>query len=102
TDEPVDLSVLTWPEPGAWIERVSASEVVAVGEEDRGAVRPLRLVGTWLYLDRYWAEERQVAADLWAMSEQQPAGVLIDVLADGVARLFSDQTGSRQALATAS
>ena len=44
---------------GGWIERVAASALVAVGEDDDAPSRPLRLVGTWLYLDRYWREERQ-------------------------------------------
>ena len=63
-DEPVDLSVLPWPPPGGWIRAVGASGLVAVGEEDPAADRPLRLLGTRLYLDRYWREERCVAADL--------------------------------------
>ena len=62
--------------------------LVAVGEED-GASRPLRLVGTSLYLDRYWREERQVAADLLALGAAPPADVDDDVLADGLARLFA-------------
>ena len=41
------------------------SSLVAVGEEAPES-RPLRLVGTGLYLDRYWREECQVAADLRA------------------------------------
>ncbi|MBV9336767.1 MAG: exodeoxyribonuclease V subunit alpha [Solirubrobacterales bacterium] len=66
TEEPVDFSALPWPEPGAWVTAVSSSELVAVGEEDPAAEadRPLRLIGTRCYLDRYWREERAVAADL--------------------------------------
>ncbi|MGI8594933.1 MAG: exodeoxyribonuclease V subunit alpha, partial [Solirubrobacteraceae bacterium] len=60
-DEPVDLSALPWPTAGEWTSRVAASGLVAVGEDDGVAGRPFRLVGTWLYLDRYWREERQVA-----------------------------------------
>ena len=62
-EAPVDLHALPWPDLAGWVDRLSASPLVAVGEGDAG-VRPLRLVGTWLYLDRYWREERQVAADL--------------------------------------
>ncbi len=101
-DEPVDLSTLPWPSAGAWIERVSASKLVTSGEENVGSSRPFRLVGTWLYLDRYWREERQVAADLRALSGRQPEGVRVDVLAEGLERLFPGQTDSRQCLATAS
>jgi exodeoxyribonuclease V alpha subunit len=64
TDEPVDLSALPWPDD--WLARLERSPLVAVGEEP-GEPRPLRLVGSSLYLDRYWREERQVAADLRAL-----------------------------------
>jgi exodeoxyribonuclease V alpha subunit len=66
TDEPVDLGALPWPDAGYWLERLAASPLVAVGESP-GEPRPLRLVGSSLYLDRYWREERQVAADLLAL-----------------------------------
>jgi exodeoxyribonuclease V alpha subunit len=65
-DEPVDLTTLPWPDPEDWVARVAASPVVAAGE-DHPESRPLRLVGSGLYLDRYWREERQVAADLRAL-----------------------------------
>jgi exodeoxyribonuclease V alpha subunit len=67
SDEPVDLSVLPWPGVDEWLAALAASELVAVGEDDDGGVRearPLRLLGTRLYLDRYWREECAVAADL--------------------------------------
>jgi exodeoxyribonuclease V alpha subunit len=104
TEEPVDLSELPWPEADEWVRRLAASELVAVGEEDAeaAAARPLRLVGSWLYLDRYWQEERRVAADLLAISDEPMAGVSIDVLAGGLARMFDGETQSRQCLAAAS
>ena len=52
-DLPVDLQALPWPEPNEWLERLSGCPLVATGE-DAGPGRPLRLVGTSLYLDRYW------------------------------------------------
>ena len=66
SDEPVDLSVLPWPGVDEWLAALAASELVAVGEDDGGGseARPLRLLGTRLYLDRYWREECAVAADL--------------------------------------
>jgi len=84
-EEPVDLAELPWPED--WLAAVEASPLVAVGEEG-GAERPLRLVGSALYLDRYWREERQVAADLVSLR----ASLDIDEarLGDGLARLFDD------------
>jgi exodeoxyribonuclease V alpha subunit len=120
-EEPVDLSLLPWPDPSGWVERVAASRLVAVGEGDDerggdgragegerdagggdGLVCPLRLVGSWLYLDRYWSEERGLAAELLGLSSQAAAGVDVDALADGLRRMFSEQLDSRQCLAAAS
>ena len=98
-EEPVDLSALPWPDPGDWLARLEASPLVAVGEE-AGEPRPLRLVGRSLYLDRYWREERQVAADLLALAGQTPAAPDEDLLAGGLARLFDDG-GQRRAAETA-
>jgi exodeoxyribonuclease V alpha subunit len=58
TDEPVDLATLPWPEPADWLARVAASPLLA---------GPLHLDGGALYLDRYWREERLLAADLRAL-----------------------------------
>ena len=69
------------------MQRVAASELVAVGEAADGDERPLRLVGTWLYLDRYWAEERAVADELLAMSEAVAPDVAADELAAGAGKL---------------
>src|SRR6201996_4263397 len=102
TEEPVDLSALPWPDVDEWVQRVAASELVAVGEAEDGDERPLRLVGTWLYLDRYWAEERGVADELLAMSEAVAPDVTADELAAGVARLFAGDPDRRQAMAAAS
>jgi exodeoxyribonuclease V alpha subunit len=81
-----DLSALPWPDPGAWRDRLTASPLVAEGEAG-GVDRPLRLVGDRLYLDRYWRQERQVAADLTARAARS---VVVDEveLADGIQRLW--------------
>ena len=95
SDLPLDVGALPWPEPGRWINHLEACGLVACGEdhtqgneenEDDG--RPLRLVGTKLYLDRYWREERQVAADLLARAQGVAAGVDPAALSEGLARLF--------------
>jgi exodeoxyribonuclease V alpha subunit len=99
-EEPLDLSILPWPEPDVWVKRVAASGLVAVGDQDDGQARPFRLTETWLYLDRYWNEERQIADDLRAMRER-PADVRIDLLADGLARLFAGRAADRQCMAAA-
>ncbi|MBV8943939.1 MAG: exodeoxyribonuclease V subunit alpha [Solirubrobacterales bacterium] len=78
SEEPVDLSALPWPEPGAWLAAVRSSQLVAIGEEDPAAEvdRPLRLIGTRLYLDRYWREERAVAADLNGLTARRCLSVI--------------------------
>jgi exodeoxyribonuclease V alpha subunit len=100
-DEPVDLAALPWPQAEDWAARVAGSPLVAVGEEGGAPDRPLRLSGTWLYLDRYWREEREVAADLQAFGAAPAAGVDQALLADGLGRLFSAEDDGRQRLAAA-
>jgi exodeoxyribonuclease V alpha subunit len=69
-DEPVDLSDLPWPAVADWLAGLAASPLVAIGEDgvDPADPRPLRLLGTRLYLDRYWRDECAVAADLNALT----------------------------------
>jgi exodeoxyribonuclease V alpha subunit len=64
TEEPVDLAALPWPDPEAWLARVAASPLLD---------GPLHLEGSALYLDRYWREERLLAADLRALMTAPPA-----------------------------
>ncbi len=56
--EPVELP---WPEPQAWAAAVAASPAVAGPE---AGPRPFRLVDGLLYLDRFFTEERDLAAGL--------------------------------------
>ncbi len=104
-DEPVDLAALPWPQPEQWTRALAASALVGVGEEDVAPRRPLRLLGTRLYLDRYWREEARVAADLLAFAAVAAAEVDEAVLADGLRRLFGAGAGreadERQRLAAA-
>jgi exodeoxyribonuclease V alpha subunit len=101
-DEPVDLSALPWPEPDGWLQRLARSPLVAHGESVIGEARPLRLVDSWLYLDRYWSTERQLAGDLEAIAAAPVYAVSAEALADGLARLFPGRLDSRQTLAAAS
>jgi exodeoxyribonuclease V alpha subunit len=95
----VDLQALPWPAPEPWVASLASSPLVAVGENG-GEDRPLRLVGTTLYLDRYWQDERAVAAELLARSE--PADDVDEaLLADGLARLFRGDEPDLQRLAAA-
>jgi exodeoxyribonuclease V alpha subunit len=100
-DEPLDLSSLPWPDPGAWVDAVARSGLVAAGEDSAGA-RPLRLLGSALYLDRYSSQERHLAVGLRAMAEGAEPAVDIECLGGGLARLFPGETGTRQSLAAAS
>jgi exodeoxyribonuclease V alpha subunit len=81
-DAPVDLQALPWPAEADWVERLRDSSLVGVD-------RPLRLEGTTLYLDRFWSEEGQVAADLLALADPPAGGVDSELLAAGLVRLFS-------------
>jgi len=112
-DEPVDLAALPWPEAPAWVTAVSASPLVAAeraggaggagsagsagGPEDTETpVRPLRLRDSWLYLDRYWAEELAVAAALLRRAGSPGTPPDERALADGLARLFTGDAADRQ------
>jgi exodeoxyribonuclease V alpha subunit len=100
TEEAVDLSGLPWHDVDPWLARLAEWPLVAVGEDAVGTDRPLHLIGTTLYLDRYWREERRVAEDITTFAA--PAeGVDEALLAAGIARVFEGQTDSRQALAAA-
>jgi exodeoxyribonuclease V alpha subunit len=83
-DEPIDLSTLPWPEPTSWIASVEASGLA-------GRDRPLVLEGGALYLDRYWREEQQVAADLESLAGPA-AAIDAELLADGITRLFAGES----------
>jgi exodeoxyribonuclease V alpha subunit len=94
-EDEADLSGLPWPAVEAWAEHVASSPAVSVGDEGPDD-RPLRLVGTGLYLDRYWRDEVSVASDLIARSTAEPFSAEEALLYDGLARLFPDGTGGLQ------
>ena len=99
-DLPVDLQALPWPDPREWVEAVSASPLVSQGV-DGPSDRPLRLLGTRLYLDRYWREERQIAAELRARGGAVAADVDLAILSAGLVRLFDGPAPDLQRLAAA-
>jgi exodeoxyribonuclease V alpha subunit len=82
TDLPADLDALPWPGPARWIEALTANAMV-------GDARPLHLEGTNLYLDRLWADERAVAADLRERAATPAPGVDVRTLAAGLRELFT-------------
>jgi len=97
-EDEADLSRLPWPALELWAEHVASSPAVSVGDAGPDD-RPLRLVGTGLYLDRYWRDEVFVARDLSARSSSEPLSVEEPLLSDGLARLFPDDVGNLQRLA---
>jgi len=104
TEQAVDLSSLPWPASLDWLARIGGSALVEVGEASAEASAPLRLVGSRLYLDRYWREELRIAADLLAFASRSSEGLDDAVLADGLSRLRlpDEPADSRQVLAARS
>ena len=100
-DEAGDLQALPWPDVTGWMARLATSPLVAVGDGGPHD-RPLRLEGTRLYLDRYWREERRLAADLLDRS-QAPVPHIVDaaLLASGLERLFPGSEPDLQRQASA-
>lgn len=87
----VEGATLTWPEPSAWVDALRSSPMVGVEgtapTEDRP--RPLRLVGSRLYLDRYFGHEESVRTQLLRRRRATPPavdpqrlGALLDELFD--------------------
>jgi exodeoxyribonuclease V alpha subunit len=88
---------LPWPEASGWVERVSRSPLVR--EE------MLRLVGSRLYLDRYWREEGQVCDDLVGRLRRTPPEVDEASLEAALERVFpgagfAEQRDAARAAAT--
>ena len=97
-----DLLALPWPEPEAWLDALRAARgLLACGEDEDTEVRPLRLIGSRLYLDRYWREERQLAAGLAGLALAPSRTVEIDRLRAALARLFPARDDQLQRCAAA-
>jgi len=92
-----DVADLPWPDAAAWVDRVAVSPLVAVGD-DLEADRPFRLVGTRLYLDRYWRDECRVAAQLLERCDGRGAADP-GVTESGLDRLFPDASDAARAAA---
>jgi exodeoxyribonuclease V alpha subunit len=101
SEAPLDLGALPWPTVEEWIAALTLSGLVTVGDKQTVADRPLRLIGARLYLDRYWREERAVARDLLELAGAEPPKVELEVLSEGVARVFGGDSDLRQRLGAA-
>ena len=93
-DEEVDLDGLDWPEPGEWVTALArCASLVAFGDEEAPGAGPLplRLLGTRLYLDRYWRLERRLAGALLGFATAPARAVELEALAGSLAWLFPDR-----------
>jgi exodeoxyribonuclease V alpha subunit len=72
----VEIGDLPWPAPDEWRAAVAASPLLS-------SPAVLHLEEDLLYFDRYWLEERQVAADVLALAAVRPQHQSPDI-----ARLF--------------
>jgi exodeoxyribonuclease V alpha subunit len=94
-----DPAALPWPEPAEWIARCAASPLC--GGEDDPAGPPLRLVGGSMWLDRYFGQERFVAAELLARSAAPGPDVDTVRLEAALDRLFPASSDADQRAAAA-
>jgi exodeoxyribonuclease V alpha subunit len=89
----------SWPEPEEWVLQVARSPLVSVLSDARGTPNPdapLVLVGTLLYLQKYWVYERSVAQQLRERSERDVAPQARDSL--GIATGLLTGEGSQAQL----
>ena len=94
------VAELPWPIVGDWLGALAgARSLVALGEADAPAPRPLRLLGSRLYLDRYWRQERQLAGELAAFAAMPLVAAELAELAEAIARMFDDDGDLAQRIA---
>ncbi len=84
---------LSWPDPASWGARVAASPL---------AGGPLRVVGSRLWLARYWDQEELVASELLQRSASPPDDLDDAVLTAGLDRLFATGDDDQRAAAESS
>ncbi len=97
-DDAEELSAeLAWPELDGWVAACAASPLVT------GAAGgpPMQMVGSRLWLDRYWRQEVQVADDLLRRSSDRPDDVEPTMLRADLDSLFVGHPAADQRLAVA-
>jgi exodeoxyribonuclease V alpha subunit len=98
TDDAEELTVeLPWPELAAWVDACAGSALVT-GAAGGPA---LQLVGSRLWLDRYWRQEVQISADLLRRSADRPDDVDPASLRTDLDTLFDGASEQDQRLAVA-
>ncbi len=75
-----------WPDPVHWQATCAASELVAGPDDPPG--RPMRMIGSSLWLVKYFTQEREVAVDLLARRAAASPEVDEARLRDALDRLF--------------
>ncbi len=97
-DEPPGIAPaeLPWPAVDDWVAACAASPLLA--DTDGGA--PLRMLGSRLWLDRYWRQEALVADELLRRSADRPDDLDIDALRADLHQLFAAEAEADQRLAT--
>jgi exodeoxyribonuclease V alpha subunit len=86
----IDPAALPWPDAAEWVTAVGDSPLTGDGA-------PLVLEGSLLYLDRYWRDECQIAADLRRLLFDSRLAVEEVALANGLDRLFPEPGPQREA-----
>jgi exodeoxyribonuclease V alpha subunit len=83
---------LSWPDVPSWVQACRASALIG---------GPLRMVGSRIWLSRYWDQEEQVAAELLDRSGTLPDDIDQAGLTRGLQRLFPlpEDADQRQAAA---
>jgi len=79
---------LAWPQD--WVARCAASPLVG---------GPLRLHGARMWLSRYWDQESLVADELLTRCDAAPDDLDVDVLRNGLGRLFAPKDADQRAAA---
>ena len=82
--------VLDWPDHSAWLDEIRSSPMVVVGESTSG-VHPLRLLGSTLYLEKYFRQEGTVLEQLGRRLDSPSPTVDEGLLADALATLFTGE-----------
>jgi exodeoxyribonuclease V alpha subunit len=97
TDAATPPAELPWPALAEWLAACAASPLVTAGPGGP----PVRLVGSRLWLDRYWRQEAQVAAELLRHSQDRPGDIDLAALRADLDELFATEADQRLATAVA-
>jgi len=95
-----EVPELPWPDVDGWLSACRASPLVASGVGGP-ADRPVRLVGSLLYLDRYWRQEQLVRDELSARAARTPPPLDASRLGTSLRKLFPGDQPDLQRLAAA-